>query len=143
MSDKPPVELKPDPTATEASAAVIVYGWLLDGHTKGDIADSCRTLWAHLDPAKVILTAMDAFAVSAAEPPDSIKGWCIEATRALYRKLLSVGDYEGALRAIKQLHGLAAPTPAVRKKQQADALDEDLAALLKQLPSANPPDTTP
>ena len=112
MSTPPPSELQPDPAANEAQAAAVVYGWMLEGHTKGDIADAASRLWAHLDRAKVILSALEAFAVASQEPPDSIRGFCIEATRHLYRKLLAVGDYTGALSAVKQLNGFTAK-PAV------------------------------
>jgi len=35
------------------------------------------------------------------------RGWCIEALRGLYKKLITSGDYAGAIRAVKEIATLA------------------------------------
>lgn len=32
-----------------------------------------------------------------------IRGWCLEALREMYRRMVDIGDYAGALKAIKEL----------------------------------------
>lgn len=34
---------------------------------------------------------------------DTVSGWCFEATRDMYRRMVEIGDFAGALRAVKQL----------------------------------------
>lgn len=34
-------------------------------------------------------------------------GWCLEASKEMYRRMVEIGDYAGALRAIKQIKELA------------------------------------
>lgn len=36
-----------------------------------------------------------------------IRGWCLEATRDLYRRMIEIGDYPNALRAVKQMRDFA------------------------------------
>ena len=43
--------------------------------------------------------------------PDVLRGWCFEAYRELYRKMVDVGDYKGAIAAIKELSREAAKQP--------------------------------
>jgi hypothetical protein len=39
--------------------------------------------------------------------PQKIRGWCVEATRFLYQRMVEIGDFAGALRAVKTLSDLA------------------------------------
>ena len=36
-----------------------------------------------------------------------VRGWCFEATKSLYAQMVAIGDFAGALRAVKQLYELA------------------------------------
>lgn len=46
---------------------------------------------------------MDELTKSADLLPETVRGWCFEVTRDLYRKMTAIGDFAGALRAVKQI----------------------------------------
>src|SRR5262245_3944869 len=97
------------PTAPDPSQVNQVSKWLLDGHTAFDIQESLRQHYPDADHAALLLAAMKAFEKDA-ENTDSIVviGWCFAASRDLYRRMIETGDYQGALRAVKQIADLAA-----------------------------------
>lgn len=43
---------------------------------------------------------------AAESDPTIVLGFCIEATRGLYARMVEIGDFTSALRAVKQLHEL-------------------------------------
>jgi hypothetical protein len=46
--------------------------------------------------------------LKAAKLPRAVRrGWCLEALRNLYNKLLETGDYAGAIRAVKEIATLS------------------------------------
>ena len=59
------------------------------------------------------------FARVSREPLEAVRGWAISASRDLYRRLVSVGDLTGALRAVKQVAELAedANKPGSRREE--------------------------
>ena len=93
-------------TAKPVSPMLQVYGWLLDGQSKANVLDAIHEIYPGENPARLLSEAQQSFALLSKEPADSILGWCMEATRELYRQLKDVGDYEAALRAVAQLHKL-------------------------------------
>ena len=50
---------------------------------------------------------MEHLANVGAADPQVIDGWCFESARDLYQKMVEVGDFANALRAIKEIHRLA------------------------------------
>jgi pterin-4a-carbinolamine dehydratase len=66
------------------------------------------TLFPGKDAHEIIVEAVDCFAIVASEPLESIKGWCLESARLLYRKSVEVGDYSAALACVKEVARLAA-----------------------------------
>lgn len=82
--------------------------WILDGQTLENVREALAQIYPHTNPEKTITEALQSFAAMAQQPADAVRGWCLAATRDLYRKLNSVGDYTGALRAVQLLDRLAA-----------------------------------
>jgi len=76
---------------------------ILEGNTRTDIEEAAPQLFPGMDVARLLDHAMQAFAAVADQPTDVIGGWCLESSRDLYRKMAEVGDYDGALRAVKQI----------------------------------------
>jgi hypothetical protein len=81
---------------------------MLEGHSKADIVEAIPALFPSLDAGDLIAQAIDSFAVIASEPRASLLGWCLEASRILYRKCIEVGDFNGALACVKEVHRLTA-----------------------------------
>lgn len=98
--------LAPNSSSFE-SDVIKVYQMLLEGHSKGDILEAIAQLYPNRDANKLIASAMESFSIISSEQSDTVKGWCMEATRDLFRKLNEVGDYDGALRAVQQFHKIA------------------------------------
>lgn len=84
-----------------------VYKWILEGASEADIRDAIKTNWPKQKAEPLIKTALARLIEASDSPADVMRGWCIEATRELYRKQVEVGDFAGALRAVKLLHDLA------------------------------------
>jgi hypothetical protein len=99
----PPTIQEPPPTTPLAA----VQSWILDGQTLEHVRDAVRQIYPDADPETLIKDTMRAFVDVAREPDEAIRGWCMAATRHLYRQMNSVGDFVGALRAVQVLDRLA------------------------------------
>ena len=77
--------------------------WILEGNRTPDIVEAITEAFPGSNPAALIKSAMDHLAKTADSDTDIIKGWCFEAYREMYRRMVDVGDYKGAIAAIKEL----------------------------------------
>lgn len=84
-----------------------VIRWLLDGACEADVIDAIGKEFSGADPAALLQAAMKHFELVAGADPLVIRGWCLEAYRELYRKMIDIGDYANALRAVKELRQAA------------------------------------
>src|SRR5690242_20058871 len=91
-------ELKPTPSALSQTIV-----WMLEGNRAEDITEAIKNSFPHEDPAALINAAGDHFATVAEADNGVIVGWCLEAYRELYRRMVAIGDFPGALRAVKEL----------------------------------------
>jgi hypothetical protein len=55
------------------------------------------------NPDELVRAAIAQFETTARADVNVIRGWCLEAYRELYRRMIEIGDYPGALRAVKEL----------------------------------------
>lgn len=80
-----------------------VIQWMIDGNSGANIMEAIAvTLPGHT--AKDLLTrAGQHFEAISTADGTLLEGWCLEATRDLYRRLIDIGDYPNALRAVKQM----------------------------------------
>lgn len=85
-----------------------IYKYIIEGHSNDDILEYLEASNMTLDQAKILFEeALKSF-VKAANLPKSVRlGWCLEAYRDLYRRLLETGDYSGALKAIQEISKLS------------------------------------
>jgi hypothetical protein len=98
-----------------------VVGWILTGAGMYEIYEAIETTFPESSPAALLKEAMDSFEQAANFNPEVVRGWCFEAARDLYRRMVETGDYPGALRAVKQIAEIA---KNVYRDQDADAEDE-------------------
>lgn len=98
-----------------------VFDWLVKGGDDADVLDAIARAWPEADPKPLVLAALRLLAEAGLQPAHVIHGWCLQATRQLYSKMLDVADFDGALKAVKQLHQLSrsAPRPAGPTGRQA------------------------
>lgn len=79
---------------------------MLEGHSARDIDHAARHYWPRVNLEKIKGEIYDELALVAAADPDTLTGWCLEAYRELYRRMISTGDYSGAIRAVREIQNL-------------------------------------
>jgi len=72
------------------------------------VAEAIAAAFPHENPKTLIAAAGQHFATVAGSDPDVIHGWSLDAVRHLYRRMVEIGDFSGALKAIKELNQLTA-----------------------------------
>ena len=77
--------------------------WMIDGLRTADIQEALQVSYPDADADACILNAVKHFEQTAGADVTVIRGWCLEAYRTLYQKMVSIGDFMGALRTIKEL----------------------------------------
>lgn len=90
-----------------------VHSWVLDGHDEHHIREAVLAEWPGADPPAIIAAAVEQISKSANFDESLILGFCLEATRHLYQRMLAIGDFSGALKAIQQLHKFASGSPPI------------------------------
>jgi hypothetical protein len=88
-----------------------VFKWILAGATKRDIAEAITQSWPDAQPSPLILAAVEEIRAGGRLDAQVVRGFCAEATRDLYRRMVEIGDFAGALRAVKQLADMAGADP--------------------------------
>jgi len=80
---------------------------MVDGYSLPTIQESLAGKCSQAAAIALIKEAVATFEEMAQEPEQAIKGFAMCASRELYRRMLEVGDFTGALRAVKQLQELS------------------------------------
>jgi hypothetical protein len=76
---------------------------LVEGHKAHDVEQAIRSRWPELDPHLLFTQAIEHFANTADSDTVHVVGWALEAYRDLYRRLVGIGDYTGAMKAVSEL----------------------------------------
>lgn len=79
--------------------------WLIGGMRDLDVLDSIATTWPDQDRTALMTAVMAKFRESAVLPPEYIKGWVYEARIEIFRELVDAGEWEAALRALRDIEG--------------------------------------
>ena len=111
-SDAPAGELtaiaaKTPASMTEPERVEQTVQWLLTGARDAEIVEAIGAHWPDQDLGQLINAAVANLAESATTEADVVRGWCFEATKHLYKQMVSIGDFAGALRAVKMINDLA------------------------------------
>lgn len=104
--------------STEADKIHAVLVWMLEGQSEHAIRDAIQGNWPGEDSAPLILKALQATEDGAAKTRERIEAWTIEATKHIYTKCIAIGEYAGAMRAIKQLNELTAEPAEPKQASQ-------------------------
>jgi hypothetical protein len=83
-----------------------VFEWILAGATEHDVKDSVATEYPGTDPMPLIVAAITRFQEAGAFDEQTARGWCFEAYRDLYRRMVECGDFTGALQAVRLISAL-------------------------------------
>lgn len=84
-----------------------VFGWIIAGQTEHDIVGAIKQHWPEADAAPLIVAAVGRIEKAGQFDPGIVRGWCFEAYRDLYRRMIEVGDFGGAMRAVKLITDFA------------------------------------
>lgn len=98
----------PSPCKSDPARVEQTIRWLISGVREADIVEAIRATWPDQALQPLILAAVEQLAEAGNPEPAVVHGFCMEATRDLYRRMVEIGDFAGALRAVKLLHDLAA-----------------------------------
>jgi hypothetical protein len=77
--------------------------WMVEGNRAADITEALAQSFPGADAQALIGQANDYFATLSGADKDVIHGWCLESLREMYRRMVQIGDFPGALRAVKLL----------------------------------------
>lgn len=103
-----PAPSDPDHPPEPETVVDQVANFLVEGNSSADILEYLEAQRMTPEAAKTCLqNALAKFVKIARLPSEVRRGWCLEAYRDLYRKLVSTGDYAGALRAVQEIAKLA------------------------------------
>lgn len=86
-----------------------VFLWIIQGATEHQVAQAIAEQWPDAKSQPLIVAAMNAIITSGEElDRTTIRGWCFESYRELYRRMTEAGDFAGAARVVKEIYALAA-----------------------------------
>jgi hypothetical protein len=80
-----------------------VYQWIITGASEFEIVEAVEKTWPGAKARPLILSAIKKIANNASPDADTINGWCFEASRHVYQRAIEVGNFNAALRAIRQM----------------------------------------
>jgi hypothetical protein len=89
---------------TELTAEVVRL--MLEGHSLSDVIEYMQKEEKGLSAEQATAWAYSWFEQSADIPEKSRLGWCLEAYRELYRKMLDIGDFNGAVKCVSEIQKL-------------------------------------
>lgn len=77
--------------------------WLVEGASALEIGDTIASAWPDADAAALLLEAVKKLEEAGELGPGLVLGFCTQATLQLYKDMKAIGDFAGALSAIKTL----------------------------------------
>jgi len=134
-NNEKPDDPAPPPAEKGADPIEVVASFLIDGHKNIHILEYLETQEVTPEAAAIILEeALKKFIKASAMPKAVRLGWCLESYRHLYQKMVSTGDYSGALRAIQEIAKLADVIPKKGKEQQTmEEAEDEIDAYVSEL----------
>ncbi len=93
---------------SDGQAVEQIAKWVLTGAREADVLEAVAATWPGRDARPLIAEALASFSASGLVDRAMVRGFAFEATKDLYRQMREIGDFAGALRALKQLVDLAA-----------------------------------
>ena len=86
--------------------ALVVIDWLLTGASEQQIREALSEKYPNINAAEVMMEVQTQLQVAGRPNTDAVKGWALMAYRKIYQQMLQIGDYAGALKAVKEITNL-------------------------------------
>jgi len=83
-----------------------VIDWLLTGASEQQIREALSEKYPDINAAEVMMDVQTQLQVAGRPNTDAVKGWALMAYRKIYQQMLQIGDYAGALKAVKEITNL-------------------------------------
>lgn len=83
--------------------ALAVIDWLLSGASEQQIGEALAAKYPGNDAAEIMRQVQQHLHGAGTPDPTAVRGWALLALRRLYQQLLSVGDYDGCRKCIKEI----------------------------------------
>lgn len=119
-SSEQPSQCPTSKPVSEAAKINQVLTWILEGNSEHLIVEAIESTWPGEKARPLILGAFRQVAANAELTRDTLADWCVESMRFLYQKQVEIGEFGGAMRAVKELAGLAKKRPAESPKTVED-----------------------
>ncbi len=104
-------------TIHEVELTTQVARLMLEGHSLTDVVEYLRKDHPDLNAQQATEWAFEWFEQSAEIPEKARRGWCLEAYRELYRKMVEVADFSGAAKCVQEIAKLTKPAPRALKPE--------------------------
>lgn len=91
------------PPAVLPPAPVAVVQWLITGASEHDVVEALRVKYPGVDPGQVLNAVADHLANEGRPNRDALRGFVLISYRELYRRMLTVGDFDGARKVLKNI----------------------------------------
>ena len=90
-------------TTAPPPPAVAVIQWLITGASEHDILQALHQKYPKANATSVLAAVRDHFTAEGQPDTDALRGWVLASYRELYRRMLEVGDFDGARKALKNI----------------------------------------
>ena len=97
----------------------------IEGNQESDIEEWIENAYPDLKSKKILKQIPDYLKEKADGDKKVILGFCIEATKSLYKNLLKIGDFTGALKALQELSKLSKETRKERQTENIEVHEEN------------------
>ena len=112
MESIPSSEQPSEPTTSkpvsEAAKIHQVLTWILEGNSEHLIREAVESTWPGEDAKPLIVATLRHVGESAELTRATAEDWAIEALKFLYQKQVEIGEFGGAMRAVRELAAMAA-----------------------------------
>jgi hypothetical protein len=83
--------------------AVAVVQWLITGASEHDVLEALKAKYPDADTMKTLAAVRRHFAAEGQPDTDALRGWVLASYRELYRRMIEVGDFDGARKTLKNI----------------------------------------
>lgn len=92
-----------EPQTPTPPAPVAVVQWLISGASEHDVLEALRARYPDADPQATMAAVADHLAAEGQPNGHALRGWALVCYRELYRRMLEVGDFDGARKVLKNI----------------------------------------
>lgn len=89
--------------APRPPAAAAVVQWLLTGASEHDVLEALRAKYPEADAGATLTSVRERLTAEGTPDTDALRGWVLLSYRELYRRMLEVGDFDGARKVLKNI----------------------------------------